>query len=85
MPTVLFTLKQYLAEQAALAERTGVKKDIPSQAELADLVGRHEVTFSRMMNNKSDTINLSTLATIIKDLRRRGFNPAFDDLFSYHE
>lgn len=85
MPTVIFTLKQYLAEQASLSERSDAKVNVPTQKELAAIVGLHEVTFGRILNNKSFTINLKVLAPIVTELRRRGLNPTFDDLFSYYE
>lgn len=85
MPKVIFKLKQYLADQSALKQRGNGDRELPSQTELAALVDRHEVTFSRIMNNKSDTISMSMLATIIAELRRRGFSPTFDDLFEYYE
>lgn len=85
MATVTFTLKNYLTQQSAIDERTGVVRGVPSQAELAEIVGRHEVTFSRIVSNKSDSINLEMLAAIIKELRSRGFDVHFDDLFSYND
>ena len=85
MSTVIFTLKQYLAEQSSLSERSDTKIDAPTQKELAAIVGLHEVTFGRILNNKSFTINLKVLGLIVAELRRRGLNPAFDDLFSYYE
>lgn len=85
MSTVIFTLKQYLAEQSSLSERSNIIADVPTQKELAQIVGLHEVTFGRILNNKSFTINLKVLALIIAELRRRGLNPTFDDLFSYHD
>ena len=85
MSTVIFTLKQYLAEQSSLSERSDTKIDVPTQKELAAIVGLHEVTFGRILNNKSFTINLKVLGLIVAELHRRGLNPAFDDLFSYYE
>lgn len=85
MPTVIFTLKQYLSEQSALRQRSKDDRPVPSQIELSRAVGRHEVTFSRLLNNRSDTINMTTLAAIMSELRKHGLNPTFDDLFLYKE
>lgn len=82
MPAVLFTLKNHLTELAQ-QESVGMGRSVPTSKELAKKSGMNEVSFSRMINNDRDAIPRAALAAIIAELKERGFNPDFNDLFRY--
>lgn len=82
MPTVTFTLKNFLVEENQRQAR-GLGLPVPTSKQLAKACGMSEVTFSRMINNDRDAIPLKALATIITELRWAGFEVHFDDLFRY--
>lgn len=84
MPHVIFALKNYLTELAQ-QESVGMGRPVPTSKELAKKSGMSEVTFSRMINNDRDAIPREALAAIITELRDRGFDPDFNDLFRYVE
>lgn len=80
MPVVIFTLKAYLNKMSAM--RRG---SVPTQEELAKACGLEPANFSKMVNNRTAGPKRATLAALIKELRRRGFEVDFNDLFEYVE
>lgn len=82
MPTVTFTLKNYLIEESQRQSRS-LRLPVPTSKQLAKACGMSEVTFSRMINNDRDAIPLKALAAIITELREAGFDINFNDLFRY--
>lgn len=89
MPALTFTLKDYLVRErrlnTAVVAVGGESKVVPSDADLAKAIGMEPTPFSRMINNHTDGISRQKIALLIAELRKRGFYPTLDDLFSYHE
>lgn len=89
MPVFTFTLKDYLVKErrlnAAVVGIGGESRIVPSDADLAKAIGMEPTPFSRMINNHTDGISRQKIALLIAELRKRGFYPTLDDLFSYHE
>lgn len=81
MPTMTFTLKDYLVK----VKRLALVADIPTDAELAQACGMKATPFSRMVNNRTDGISRQKIALIMAELKRRGLSPTFNDLFEYNE
>lgn len=87
MLTTRFILSQYL-DNLSFAERNkpeGERRQVPSHAELAKLVGMEPTPFSRMVNNRTDMISRRRLGVIIAELRQRGFDTRYDDVLSLSE
>lgn len=81
MPMTIFTLKDYLTK----VKRLAVIDNVPTDVELAQACGMKPTPFSRMVNNRTDGISKQKVALIIAELRRRGLNPTYNDLFEYYE
>lgn len=86
-PTVLFVLGEYLDRLKALEQQKteGDRREVPSHADLAGLVGMDPVPFSRLVNNRTASIKRDTLGILIQELRRRGFTVRLEDLLQYVE
>lgn len=80
-------LKPYLMDLQALELKKPVelRRPVPTLTDLAKSVGVSRVTISYLANDKGKTINLNLLANVIEELRRRGFDTQFLDLFDIRE
>jgi len=78
-------LKTYLSNLEAV-ESTKPKNErrhVPSVSELAESIGMHQTTLSRLANNKINQLALDTGDKIITEMRRRGFPMQERDLVTY--
>lgn len=85
MPTMIFTLKDYLNEQKQIQTASRLDVTVPTMEELAAACDMQPTPFSRMINNRTDGVSRAKIALIIAELRRRGFNPTFEQLFAYYD
>lgn len=79
------TLKSYLEEIAQIEKTKPVerRREVPTMAELAKAAGIHPMTMSRWVNGITQTTNHNTVATIIHQMRCRGFSTDISDLMAY--
>lgn len=79
------SLRSYLESLKAIesAKPEGKRKHVPSVSELAKGVGMHDVSLSRIANNKVSQLALDTGDKIITEMRRRGFQMQVQDLLTY--
>lgn len=85
MATVIFTLKTYLNDVKQFQNAIDTPSTVPTMKELADACGMKPTPFSRLINNETDSVSREKIALIISELRRRGLNPTFEQLFDYRE
>jgi hypothetical protein len=80
-------LKEYLARLSTIESRLPAEeqRQVPTYSELADIAGIHRVTFSHLVNNKTDSLNLNVASKIITEMRRRGFPMQETDLLIYRD
>lgn len=79
------TLKTYLDRvgREERAKPAGQRRRVPSMEELAQEVGMHRVSLSRIANNGISDLNLETAGKIISAMRRFGFAMDASDLVAY--
>ena len=85
---IRIVLREYLKRLQAietLKDKGQEKKDVPSLAELADLAGLHRGSIFRIAGNKGSSIHFKTANTIIKVMRKEGFDMKLSDLVIYEE
>ena len=78
-------LNTYLSRLKAL-ESTKPKEErrhVPSLSELAESIGMHQTSLSRLANNKVGQLSLETGDKIMTEMRRRGFQMEVTDLVAY--
>ena len=80
MSKLLFTINEYLAE---IKTRNG-GADVPEKQELADVLGLHPASFSRLASNKTRGPNREQVETLLNEFRRRGFDTKPCDLLRYY-
>ena len=85
MATVTFTLKDYLNEMKQIQNANKSPLTVPTMKELAEVCNMKPTPFSRLINNDTDSVSREKIALIISELRRRGLNPTFEQLFAYYE
>lgn len=75
-------LKEYLMQLHGIevAKLPSQRRAVPTLTELAKITGIHRVTLTNFANNKMKLINLATLAALLNELRRRGFECELTDL-----
>jgi hypothetical protein len=83
--TMHIVLKSYLEhlEEIERARPAGERRRVPSMTELADEVGLHYVTLSKIANNNISQLSLETGGKIISAVRRFGFPMDASDLIAY--
>ncbi len=79
------TLKGYLAGLKDLEKlrAEGEQRDVPSLTDLARAAGIHPMTISRWVGGGIQATNHETIAAIIAEMRRRGFNTEVSDILAY--
>jgi DNA-binding Xre family transcriptional regulator len=84
---VLVNLKSYLTdlERDENIKSQEQRREIPTLAELADIVGMHRISFYRIANNQVKKLDLKTADKIISEMRRRGFSMQISDLLVYRD
>jgi hypothetical protein len=72
---VLIVLKEYLArlETDESKKPTGKQRTVPNLGELADAIGTTCVNLSKIVNNKTESLNLKLGSKIIEEMNCRGF------------
>jgi hypothetical protein len=85
MPTMIFTLKDYLNEEKQFQTASKRESTIPTMEQLAEACKMKVTPFSRMINNRTDAISRAKIALIIAELNRCGLHPNFEQLFAYYE
>ena len=81
MPDFVVTLNSYLEHLREVSPNA----DVPNITELAECIGVSESNLGRIANNKIKSINRKTMANIIAELRRRGFDAKETDVVRYVE
>ena len=78
-------LETYLSELKAVESSRPEehRRKVPSLSELAESIGMHQTTLSRIANNKVSQLSLETGDKIITEMRRRGFPMKVDNLIVY--
>lgn len=78
-------LKTYLSNLEAVesTKPKGERRHVPSITELAESIGMHQTSLSRLANNKINQLALGTGDKIITEMRRRGFAMQETDLIVY--
>lgn len=61
------------------------RRRVPTITELAESIGMHQTTLSRLVNNKISQLSLETGDRIITEMRRRGFPMQVTDLITYRD
>jgi DNA-binding Xre family transcriptional regulator len=82
---MVITLKASL-ERIEARERVRpveLRRKLPSMAELADRVGIHAVSLSKIVNGNVHQLNLETAGRIITVLRESGFDIGVTDFLEY--
>jgi DNA-binding Xre family transcriptional regulator len=84
---VLINLKPFLSslELEEKAQQPDQRRAVPTLTELAEIVGMHRTPFYRIANNRVSKLDLDTLAGIIAELRRRGFDVDISDMLVYRD
>lgn len=87
MSAVLINLKPFLSglELNEKARPPEQRRPVPTLTELAAIVGMHRTPFYRIANNRIAKLDLDTLAGIIAELRRRGFEVEISDMLVYRD
>lgn len=82
---VLVNLKSYLAdlERNETARPEKERRQIPTLAELADVVGMHRISFYRIANNQIGKLDLEIADKVIAEMQRRGFPMQINDFLIY--
>jgi DNA-binding Xre family transcriptional regulator len=82
---LFINLDAYLSQLKAVesTKPKGERRHIPSLSELAESIGMHQTSLSRLANNKVEQLNLETGDKIITEMRRRGFQMTVEDLIAY--
>jgi DNA-binding Xre family transcriptional regulator len=81
-------LNTYLSQLKAIenSKPAGAKRlKVPNITELAEAIGLHQTSLSRIANNRISHLNLEVGNKIIDELRRRGFEMRVTDLLVYRE
>lgn len=85
--TIYIDLKAYL-NNLVVTERLrpeSKRREVPSLAELAKVVGMHRISFLRIANNQVSKLDLEKAGAIIKEMRRRGFPMEVGDLLKFQD
>lgn len=61
------------------------RREVPSVPELAKAAGLAPKNMRRILNNGTEAINRRAIATVVRELRARGFRVHFDDIFEMVE
>lgn len=79
--------KDYLARMASIENRKpeGERREVPLLEEIAEAVGVHPVTLSRIVNNQNKRLSLDLVSDTIAYMRRRGFSMQLNDFMVYEE
>lgn len=79
------TLKAYLdrIETEERSKPASQRRRVPSMEELAQEIGMHRVSLSRIANNGISDLNLETGGKIISAMRRFGFPMEASDFVAY--
>ncbi len=75
---LLFSVNAYTDELKAHG-----RKNVPTNAEIATLLGIAATSFSRVAHNKQDGPSRAQLSKIIEEFRRRGFDTTPNDLLRW--
>jgi DNA-binding Xre family transcriptional regulator len=78
-------LDTYLSQLKAVesTKPKGERRHVPSLSELAEAIGMHQTSLSRLANNKINQLSLETGDKIITEMRHRGFPMQVTDLLAY--
>lgn len=81
----LVNLGSYLKELKAIEYFLPENKrlNVPTLAELSEVVGSNKNTMSRLSTGSATTINVALAAAIIREMRHRGFPMQMTDLIDY--
>lgn len=82
---VLVNLGSYLKELKAIEYFLPENKrlNVPTLAELIQVVGSNKNTMSRLSTGSATTVNVALAAAIIREMRHRGFPMQITDLIDY--
>lgn len=81
MPEFVVTLNSHLSHLREVSPGA----DVPSIKQLAESIGVSTTALSRIANNHVTCINRQTIAAVIHDLRRRGFDTQVADVVRFVE
>lgn len=70
-------------ETTERAKPPGQRRYVPTLGEIADAVGIHEVTLSKLLSGRIRSLNLDTGGKIIQTMRGYGFEMSETDLINF--
>lgn len=84
---LIVTIDSYLAKLKEIEATKPPQKrlSVPTQTDFARLLGVTPGSLSKIFANRIDGLSRKKLATIIAELRRRGFNTDVNDILVYTE
>lgn len=77
-----FVLGQYLSRLRRQERNKSDGKRVPTQKEIAEFIGMTPTAFSRIVQNRVDSIDRKNVALVLWYLRECGFDTGIEQLFT---